>query len=439
MGHLTGATGTLPAPASSGTAPRVSLFRPESIEAHRTDWLGQPSVGLGVPGFLSSFGSIVLVAAATAFVAFGTHARRVELHGVMLPGAGLMQIPTPAAGSVESLAVHDGAKVEAGTPLLVINTDTTTSKGQTQQQILQALANERAALINQIARRMLLRDQRGTELQGRMENLQAQIRQTRAQIVMQEEFVRTTTLEYESAIRYQHQQIVTANERLSRQASWMQAREQLERSRGELLRLDGQLIETQAALASNDLQANNDTDAMRSKISDIDQQLLNTEMRRSIEIRAPRPGTVTAIAARIGQTVPAGTRLLTLLPTQSAMQAELLAPSSAIGFLRPGQTVKLRYTAFPYQRFGEYAGTVTEVSRAALQPEELRTIMPGLSPGEPGKTYFRVVVAPARQDVTVGGHPQPLQASMQVDATVLLEERPLYQLILQPLYDLRGS
>jgi len=40
--------------------------------------------------------------------------------------------------------------------------------------------------------------------------------------------------------------------------------------------------------------------------------------------------------------------------------------------------------------------------------------------------------------VTVYGQPKPLQASMQVDASVLLEKRPIYQWILEPLYDMRG-
>ena len=47
------------------------------------------------------------------------------------------------------------------------------------------------------------------------------------------------------------------------------------------------------------------------------------------------------------------------------MQAELLAPSSAVGFIHQGGRVLLRYSAFPYQKFGEYGGTVVTVSDAA--------------------------------------------------------------------------
>jgi len=177
---------------------------------------------------------------------------------------------------------------------------------------------------------------------------------------------------------------------------------------------------------------------MRAKISELDQQIAESETRHSVEVRAPGAGYVTAMTRYPGQVVASGERVLTIVPAKSPMRAELLAPSTAIGFIRPGERVMLRYSAFPYQKFGVYEGTVTEVSRAALGPEELKALVPTLPLSDQAKTFYRVIVAPDRQDVTVYGQPKPLQASMQVDASVLLEKRPIYQWILEPLYDMRG-
>ncbi len=131
--------------------------------------------------------------------------------------------------------------------------------------------------------------------------------------------------------------------------------------------------------------------------------------------------------------------MLTIVPSRERMQAELLAPSTSIGFLRSGQRVLLRYSAFPYQKFGEYGGTVTEISRAALQAEELKALVPTMSPADQSRTFYRVTVAPERPDVTAYGRSEPLQASMQVDARVLLDRRPIYQWILEPLYSLHRT
>jgi hypothetical protein len=44
------------------------------------------------------------------------------------------------------------------------------------------------------------------------------------------------------------------------------------------------------------------------------------------------------------------------------LQAEIYIPSRAIGFVKPGQEVRLLYDAFPYQRFGAYRGRVVAAS-----------------------------------------------------------------------------
>jgi membrane fusion protein len=103
----------------------------------------------------------------------------------------------------------------------------------------------------------------------------------------------------------------------------------------------------------------------------------------------------------------------------------------------------LRYSAFPYQRFGEYPGTVMTVSDAALNPDEVQSLLAGGSPENQTGPFYRVVVEPDSQVVNIMDENHLLPASMQVQAYVLLDRRPLYQWIFQPLYDIaratRGS
>jgi membrane fusion protein len=402
-------------------------------------WLGRNALALSLPTSLWSGGSFLMLAAAAAFLTFASYARRVEVRGVVMPSSGLIQISSPAAGWVESIKVSDGQVVTSGTPLYVVNKDTTTSNGDTQQHVLQALATQRAVLVYQIARKVKMRGEQHADLQRKSENLEAQIQQIGVQVAMKEEFVRSVTKNYADFSRFLASGVGNLNEKLAQQQNWMHARDDFEELKSRALRLQAELIETQFQQATIDLQFDNEIDGMRSKISDLDQQVANAEARRSIEIRAPGAGTVTAIASHASQTVASGARMLTIVPSGQEMQAQLLAPSTSIGFIRPGQRVLLRYTAFPYQKFGQYWGTVTEVSHAALQQEELKTLVPSLPPADQSKTFYRVIVAPDRQDVTAYGRLEPLRASMQVEAHVLLEKRPLYQWILEPLYGLHGA
>jgi membrane fusion protein len=145
---------------------------------------------------------------------------------------------------------------------------------------------------------------------------------------------------------------------------------------------------------------------------------------------------VTAIIGQPGQAVGAGSPMLKIVPEHASMQAHLLAPSSAIGFIQEREHVLLRYSAFPYQKFGEFGGTVVSVSHAALSTEEVQGLLSGAPPISQAGPFYRVIVEPDDQSVDIYGEARALTASMQVQAYALLDRRPLYQWILSPLYDL---
>jgi membrane fusion protein len=175
------------------TATQYGLFRRESLEARQMVWLGRPAVALGLPAALSSVASVLMAAATAALVIFGGYARRVDLRGVILPVGGLIQVSSPAVGWVQAMKVHDGQVVTNGAPLYVVNTDTSNTNGNTQQQILQALSDQRTFLVSQIARTIGLRGQQDAALQRKIENLKAQVQQANLQMDMKDEFARTTT------------------------------------------------------------------------------------------------------------------------------------------------------------------------------------------------------------------------------------------------------
>jgi membrane fusion protein len=401
-------------------------------------WVGRHTLALGMPTRFLSAGSVLAIAATVALLMYGSYARRVELRGVILPATGLIQVSAPVAGSVQRMDVKNGQTVTKVTPLYVINQETSTTSGDTQQKILDALNDQRQTLLTQIARKMKLEVEQRQAFQNRIDNLKEQIQQTSVQVALKEAFVAKLTKDFTDYSNFVERGIGNLNERQVQQASWMRSKDELEELKAAVLKKRGELIGLQSEQVNADFQNDYEIDGLRTKIAEIEQQVASAEAKRAMEIKAPGPGIVTAIASYQGQTVTPGARMLTIVPEQKNMGAELLAPSTSIGFLRPGQRVLLRYSAFPYQKFGQYWGTVTEVSHAALLPEELKSLVPALPPSEQSKTFYHVIVVPDRQNVTAYGRLEPLQASMQVEARVLLENRAIYQWILDPIYSLHG-
>jgi membrane fusion protein len=402
---------------------------------------------LGLPAAFTSFASVALAAATAALITFGSYARRVDMEGTVLPTIGLVVISSPSPGWIEALAAREGEIIEKGAPLYTLDLDTATKDGRTQQQIIQVQRVEREALTQQIDRKTRMSEETQRELRQKIENLKVQIDQLGEQITMQQGFFKVINKEYKLFLDLTERHQASLNELDSRQQAWMQSQSKLQELESSKLRLKGELNDAQYQLATIAITSSDEIDTLRNKILEIDEKLANSEARRSIEIRAPEAGVVTAIIGHPGQVVSTGSPMLKLVPQPAIMHVELLAPSSAIGFIRQGDRVLLRYSAFPYQKFGEYWGTVVTVSDAALTPEEVQSLLSGAQPTTQGMPagvaptkqtgpFYRVIVEPDSQFASVYGEERKLPASMRVQAYALLDRRPLYQWMLEPLYEI---
>jgi membrane fusion protein len=150
-----------------------------------------------------------------------------------------------------------------------------------------------------------------------------------------------------------------------------------------------------------------------------------------VVVRAPQDGVVSGVTVQPGQVATPDMALASLVPPHSRLVAQLYAPSSAVGFVRPSQTVLLRYQAYPYQKFGHHPGEVVAVSRTPLQAADMAQLsLPQDVRREP---LYRITVALKEQSVQAYGQTQTLVPGMQLDADVLLDRRRLIEWIFEPL------
>ena len=261
--------------------------------------------------------------------------------------------------------------------------------------------------------------------------LEAQIALQKRRVSLAEESVRRL-------VDLQGQNFVSAAQVQERQAELLDQQQKLadlERGKASSAR---DLSGAQAELRELRIQIQRDQEAIARNIASLEQELTENEARRQGVVRAPHAGVATAIGAELGQTVAAGQALASLLPADSRLIAELYASSRAIGFVKPGMDVLLRYQAYPYQKFGQHHGRVTEVSSTAMRSDELGLSGAPLPAGTGGEPLYRVRVAIERQSVTAYGSPQALKAGMVIDASILLERRRLYEWVLEPVYTVTG-
>ena len=400
------------------------------MQARASAWQGRPSLILASSSTYTTFAAAALAAAFFALIAFGSYARRIDMHGTLLPSSGLISVSAPAAGSIESLEAKEGDVVVRGTPLYALNVDTATKRGEVQQLVAGVLHSEHQVYSGQIDRITAIAKQTESYLKQKIDNLSAQVQQ----IATSTGFHKTLDDEYRFYLEMLKNRLVQRNDFDARQQTWMRSKTELQTLENNRLRLVGDLHDAEYKLATLETDTDNQIDALRTKISEIDEKLAADEARGTIVIRAPGAGVVTDIVGKPGQVVKIGSPMLTILPEAANMQAVLLAPSTAIGFVHVGQRVLLRYSAFPYQKFGEQPGTIVSIAGAALDGDEAKAAAGRERAEEKNGPYYRIIVAPDRQFIDAADERHSLPANMRVDAYALLDRRPLYQWILQPVY-----
>jgi len=413
------------------------LFRSESVEAQRSSWLGSPRLIQPISVQLATVVGVVVIALILAVLIFGQYTRRVRVHGAVVPSAGVLHVFTPQTGRLLQAYASDAATVKAGAPLFLVGTDTTTNLGETETVVKEQLQNRIDELCAEIKQRIQLDQVEKQALAERRHDTERELDRVDAQIEQTQNYIAILQPRADKYRRLVHQGIVVEHSFEAAEQSFMQNRQELEALRRQRVQLEGTANDIRAKLEGFDASAAMALGELRQRISILKEQLAQAEARRVIVIAAPADGTIAAVLAHSGQLVAAGTPLVSILPTGETMEVDLLADSKAIGFIREDARVLLRYTAFPYQKFGQYGGRITKVSRVTLRQAETDSDALAAQP-HPSPAQYRIIVQPDKSNVMAYGRAEPIKAGMSVDADLLLDTRPLYQWLLEPLYSLRG-
>ena len=223
---------------------------------------------------------------------------------------------------------------------------------------------------------------------------------------------------------------------LAKQEEVLGLQAQLQALQRQRLALQRERAQLEGERRSLPLLARNTQGGIERDLAELTREAAEQDSERRLIVRAPQDGMVGAVLAEPGQAVSPSSALASLVPQGAVLQAQLYAPSSAVGFVRPGQSVRLRLEAFPYQKFGPLEGRVLQVSRTPLAAGELATqALAGVQPVRPGEALFRITVA--LDEAALSQWPQPLAAGMRLQADVQLERRRLVEWLFEPLFGLQ--
>jgi membrane fusion protein len=407
------------------------LFRPEAVEAQRLQWLG--GVQLVRPPSLAwvTVGVVLVALALGAFLFFAQYTRKATSAGVVVPDLGLIRLVPSAAGSVLERRVVEGQAVRAGDVLFVLALERPLLSSDAQAAVRRSLDERRRSLADAAIAQQALAGTQRAALERRLAAMEGEVAQLDLEAGLQQQRLAMAEQNLARLQSLQADQFISAAQTQAKSEEVLAlkaAAQGLQRQRAALLRERAALEGERRALP---LVAGAALGSLERDLAQADRDAAEQGAEQRLVVRAPQSGTVSTLLAEPGQSVSPASALATLVPAGAVLQAQLFAPSSAIGFVQPGQAVRLRFEAFPYQKFGQQPARVLQVSRTPLAASELAALaLPAVGAG--AEPLFRITVALEGEPVA------PLSAGMRLQADVLLEKRRLIEWLFEPLLGLKG-
>jgi membrane fusion protein len=404
------------------------LFRPEVGEARRHRVNGE--IILTQPAGMQAMVLLIFAVCAVlaAWVTLGSYSRTESVRGMLVTDDPSAKVIAVRPGLVTQLLVHEGALVRAGQRLATVQVEQSSETGGSAVgESLGALDAQRGLTGEQVR----LAGVRAEGERARVAAVVAGLAQQRAdlapQIALQQEAAASAKDLFERIHSVAEKGFVSKVEVERRRQAWVSARQELARLRQQSNAAAAEEARTSAELGRIAADAGAQVVSARAEAESITQRQSQLKGERAYTIAAPVSGRVAALQAARGRMVEPGVPMMVIVPEGSALHADVYAPTRAIGFVKPGQEVRLLYDAFPYQRFGSFTGRITRISRTVLDPRELS------APLKIEEPVYRIEVTPGAQAVAAFGDELPLQPGMTLTANLILDRRSFLDWLLQPL------
>jgi membrane fusion protein len=321
------------------------LFRQEAIDAQREKLLGEVSLARPLPLWAFTAVALAFAVALVSFSVWGEYARRERVDGFLALDAGAARLLAPESGVVAEILAEEGDEVQVGQPLIRLSFERGTASGASSADLVQREISERIAGLEREQQQARMLGAQQTEiLKRKAEDLKRELAQFDVEIRAQQSRLASARNEFQRADELFKDKFYSESKLIEFRNNVLDQQVKLESVRRERAGVERELSAARAELPTVQMKVQTQVDQIRRQMSELQQGSVQEEAKRENVLRAPLTGVLTNIAATRGEAVAADTPLALVVPKGSALHAQLLVPTRAIGFVQPGQEVVLGTT-----------------------------------------------------------------------------------------------
>ncbi|MCX2789139.1 HlyD family secretion protein [Vibrio sp. Sgm 5] len=409
------------------------MFRKEVIDSQKNRLLGeitlaQPfSIHITIGVVFLFFGILV------AFLTTSNYARKETVKGYLVPNTGVIKIYPNRVRVLDSLYVSEGAVVKKGDVIAKVVLKRPQLNGEDLSESVISILNKQKGLLERdLLETNYLIEKELEALEQKVKDLNLSISSAERKIQLLSKKKTIKTSEYERFERLSKNSFVSKIDLQRREQEILLVEEALENANSTKISLQTNLNETKHIIRKKPHEKKLKSTQILMKTAEIQRLIDEAENNYSFNILAVDSGIITAIASKEGELLTQTRPLLSVIPKDAELVAELFFPTRSSGFVKKNDQARLRFDACPYQRFGFVESTVTIVDKSLLFDGEVNSPFPLNEP------VYRVQTKLKSQSINAYGENFPLKAGMLIEADIILDKRSLFQWLFEPIYSLKG-
>lgn len=421
-----------------------------------TDFMGELRAAMNLkPSKASGLLLWTITALITFLVLWASFSEIEELTrgtGQVVPSSEMQIVQSLEGGILAELSVTEGDRVTKGQILMRISDiNFASEEGGAEAQFLSLqakkirlqaeISGEELAALDELAEKVpdivanekALYESRQAELNNakaildsRIEKAQAEIDQTKAEIkrfkesqsLLYQELKITSEMVKQKAVPKIEE--IRLRREISETSGNLESRtERLEGLNAELRVAEGERLDQENRFRS---QALGELGEVETRIAQLEQSMKSIEDRvYRTDLRAPVDGIVNDIAIKtIGGVIEPAQKLIEIVPVNEKLKIKARVLPNEIAFLKPGQLVNVKITAYDPQRYGSLKGELARIGANSINDRD-------------GNIYFEIEVSTEKNHLGTEEAPLPITPGMVAEVEVITGKRTIMDYMLKPI------
>lgn len=417
------------------------IFRKEAIEYKKQHWKGKALLLAGLPTWLILFLSSMFLFLLITTIIFFSFTQRIDVRGEVITLPHSVNVFAPQQGFVVNQHAKVGDIIRKGQPLYELDVSRNTVNGNVSTAQIEVI-NEKIANAQDIISK--LSHNKAETLSA----LEKQIKTTRDSLAETNRMLANTQVglkkmhtNLSSYDKYLKDGMITKDQYNYQHSLYFQQQSAYQSLVSQKMQLESQLTQTNSDKVTKAADFDNQISSQHNQINDYKNQLVESNANGNIIIKATTDGKIESLAVTKGQMVENGSSLAQIKPTGDIEYYLILwLPNNTIPYVKPGDTINIRYDAFPADKFGQFPGKVLSISSVPASRQEMAeytNVNNGTNQQE--LALYKAIIKIKDKTFSYNGKTLTLSNGLKAQAVVFLEERPLYMWMFTPFYKMTQS